>query len=121
MVYAIIAIVVVLLLGGGYYFYSKSYKPSTSNTTNTTSTQSVSTNTVKIVEFAFTPEVIKISKGTTVTWTNNGNLIHRIASNSFNSNNLSSGDTYSFTFNETGTFDYHCAIHTSMRGQVIVE
>jgi plastocyanin len=33
---------------------------------------------------------------------------------------LATGQSYSFTFNTAGTFAYHCSIHPSMTGMVIV-
>jgi plastocyanin len=33
---------------------------------------------------------------------------------------MKKGDTYSFTFNEAGTFDYTCTFHPGMNGKVIV-
>jgi plastocyanin len=34
---------------------------------------------------------------------------------------LAPGATFSFTFNNPGTFPYHCTIHTYMTGKVIVQ
>ncbi|WP_089612118.1 plastocyanin/azurin family copper-binding protein [Dehalobacterium formicoaceticum] len=31
------------------------------------------------------------------------------------------GASYSYTFNETGTFEYHCSPHPFMTGKVIVK
>jgi len=33
---------------------------------------------------------------------------------------LNNGDTYTVQFNQTGTFPYHCAIHTYMTGTITV-
>jgi len=61
--------------------------------------------------------------GTEVTWTNNDSAPHTIISNSnaFQSGNLSSNDTFKFTFEKVGTYSYHCGIHPSMIGKVIVQ
>jgi len=42
------------------------------------------------------------------------------ASRVWDSGDRSSASTFSFTFNAAGTFDYHCNVHTSMRGRIIV-
>jgi len=85
---------------------------------------------VKIKNFAFDPADIRIKKGTTVTWINEDSDPHKIASNphpvhtdlpELVSGTLSSGQSYSFTFTKTGTFGYHCHIHPSMTGRIIVE
>lgn len=72
---------------------------------------------------SFAAAVTTVTKGTTVTWTNNDNMMHTVTANdnSFNSGNLTTGGTYSFTFNSTGTFNYHCSIHSGMTGSVVVK
>jgi len=78
---------------------------------------------VSIANFSFSPATITINKGMTVVWTNNDSAPHQIASDNgtFNSNPLSNGDSFAFTFSTPGTFTYHCAIHPSMTGTVIVK
>jgi plastocyanin len=78
-------------------------------------------NTVNIQNFAFAPETLTVKKGATVTWTNNDSAPHQIKSDTFNSDRLSGGQSFSFTFNDAGTFDYICSIHPSMKGKIIVE
>lgn len=90
--------------------------------TSSDSTQtSASASTVNIQNFAFNPATLSIKKGSTVTWTNNDSVPHQIKSATFNSGQLSNGQSFSFTFNGVGTFDYSCAIHPSMLGKIIVE
>jgi plastocyanin len=33
---------------------------------------------------------------------------------------MPSGATFSFTFTKAGTFAYHCSIHSSMHGTIVV-
>jgi len=91
---------------------------SSSNTKTSTPTDEV-----EISGFSFKPENISISAGTTVTWTNEDAVIHTVTSDDelFDSGNLSKGDTFEYTFNQTGTFGYHCIPHPYMTGEVIVE
>jgi amicyanin len=80
-------------------------------------------NNVYISNFAFNPGELKVKAGDTVTWTNQDSTPHRIISdtgNELNSQILSQGGTYSHTFNQAGTFTYHCSIHTYMKGTVTV-
>jgi len=79
-------------------------------------------NTVSISGFAFKPASLNVSTSTTVTWTNNDSVTHTVTSDTgaFSSGDLSSGQTYSYTFNQAGTFAYHCSIHTYMHGTVTV-
>lgn len=81
----------------------------------------VATNTVTIVDFAFTPDLITVKVGTKVTWTNSGRT-HTVTADdgSFDSGHIGGGSTFSTTFSKAGAFPYHCAIHSSMTGQVLV-
>jgi plastocyanin len=78
---------------------------------------------VDIKGFAFSPATVNVPIGTTVTWTNNDSTTHTVTSSTgaFSSGNLANGATYSFTFTAVGDFEYHCSIHTSMVGHVIVK
>ncbi|HAR99921.1 MAG: Blue (Type 1) copper domain protein [Candidatus Moranbacteria bacterium GW2011_GWC2_37_73] len=111
-------IIAVTVLFSGCSLYSASSQPAAPIQSQTTP---VINNTITIQNFAFSPATITVKKGTTVTWTNNDSAPHQINSATFNSNLFNKGQTFSFTFNEVGTFDYFCAIHPSMIGKVIVE
>lgn len=39
----------------------------------------------------------------------------------FSSDSLSTGASYKFTFTQPGSYTYHCSIHPSMKGTVIVQ
>ena len=93
--------------------------PAASNNGNTNTASQ--TNTVTIQNFAFNPATLTVKAGTTVTWTNKDSTTHKIKSDTFNSGDLNQNDTFQFQFNNTGTFNYSCAIHPSMTGQIIVE
>jgi plastocyanin len=77
---------------------------------------------VSINNLAFQPQSLQVTAGTTVTWTNNDNTSHTVTSDTgvFDSGTLAPGATFKFTFTQTGTFAYHCNIHTSMKGTVTV-
>ncbi|GGU47289.1 cupredoxin domain-containing protein [Streptomyces violascens] len=79
---------------------------------------------VAIANFAFSPATLNISRGTTVTWTNQDSDPHTVTSTDsggpLNSPMLSQSDTYSFTFNSAGTFSYICTVHPAMQGTVVV-
>lgn len=83
----------------------------------------VETNDVSMTDNEFGPGTITVKKGATVTWTNNGDLPHTVTSESAagpKSETIQPDETYSFTFNEVGTFDYICEFHPGMTGKVIV-
>jgi plastocyanin len=100
-----------------------------STTPATTPTQVSGTTTVNIQNFAFNPASITVPKGTTVTWMNQDSANHEIVNDAqgsiaqgalFTSNSLAKGASYSFKFDNPGTYHYHCSIHPSMKATVIV-
>jgi plastocyanin len=79
---------------------------------------------VSIVNFAYSPASVSVSVGDTVTWTNNdAGIPHTVSSDTpgvFDSGNMNTGATFAKTFTAAGTFTYHCNIHPSMTGTVVV-
>jgi len=78
---------------------------------------------VKIINFAFKPKTITISKGTKVKWTNGGSVSHTTTSNKglWDSGALAPGAAFGHVFRKAGTFKYHCTIHpTLMHGKIVV-
>jgi len=130
------AVVVILIIAGVFALTRKSnspsYSTSSNNSTQPTSSansqtnQSSSTGEISIKNMMFTPSQITVAKGGTVTWTNNDSVAHTVIDDLNNVGGPASGDiqpgsTYSFTFNKTGSFQYHCSIHPSMRGTIVVK
>lgn len=108
---------------GGCSLYSGTQNTTQNLWISPTSTQEPTTksNTINIQNFSFNPGVLTVKKGDTVTWTNNDSSPHQIKSASFNSSQLTNGQSFSFTFTNSGTFDYSCAIHPAMTGKIIVK
>jgi len=78
---------------------------------------------VSIQNFSFQPQSVTINVGETVTWTmRDANTQHTVTADnsSFNSGNLSTGQSFAHTFGQAGSFSYHCSIHTYMTGTVNV-
>lgn len=77
----------------------------------------------------YDPKVIDVTVGTTVLWENVDNTMHTATSGNpdsgadgvFDSDILSTGDTYEFTFTDAGNYDYYCILHPWMVGTVNVE
>ena len=81
---------------------------------------------VAIRGFAFSPDTVRVKRGTTVTWVNCENAgidAHTSTSDTeiWDSPFLSPGETYSHTFDDAGQFGYFCTPHPFMRGAVVVE
>lgn len=77
---------------------------------------------VTIIDFALKPATLTVSPGTTVSWTNSGAAPHTSTSDSgvWDSARLDNGGAFSFQFATAGRFAYHCAIHPSMHGVIVV-
>jgi plastocyanin len=102
---------------------------------------------INIKGFAFNPKTIEVTRGTTVTWTNQDTVPHTVTtgvapptfpplpsgSSPTPFPSLSSGDgkvvsgrieptkTFSFTFNDAGTFVYFCSVHPAMGATISVK
>ena len=103
---------------------SSSQSPATP--TATTPVPAPVANSITIKNFAFSPAMLTVKTGSVVTWTNQDSVTHTIASDSgypvlFTSDPVASGATYKFTFIQPGTYNYHCSIHPSMKGTIIVQ
>lgn len=77
----------------------------------------------------FTPNVLNIKAGTTVTFVNTDGTTHTVTSvklgtstadGIFDSGFLKAGKTFTYTFDKPGTYNYACMIHTQMRGTIVV-
>jgi amicyanin len=84
------------------------------------------TTIVAIRNLTFTPEEVTIRAGGTVTWVNcepAGAEAHTSTADEeeWSSPTLTSGDGFSHTFPQAGTYAYHCEPHPFMTGTVVVE
>jgi plastocyanin len=68
---------------------------------------------IDIVQFEFGAGPATVKVGTKVTWTNLDTAPHTATAdnNSFDSGTLQKGQSFSFTVQQTGSFDYYCALH----------
>ena len=98
---------------------------STTSGETTTTTQS-SGNTVTMKNSSFQPNSITVSAGDAVTWINEDSVSHTVtgdktgAGDDFESGTMKPGQQFTHVFDQAGTFPYHCSIHTSMKGTVVV-
>jgi plastocyanin len=98
--------------------------PTSPPSTSPPTTAPHATLALSIHGFAFSPQSKTITAGTTVTVTNDDQVVHTWTSTSgpaaFNSGDLNPGASYSVTFTVPGTYDYECSIHTFMTGTLTV-
>jgi plastocyanin len=82
-------------------------------------------NEVRIDNFAFAPRSLTVAAGTKVTWVNRDDVPHTATSSAkpraFDSRTLDTDDRFSHTFTTPGVYDYFCAVHPNMTGQIIVK
>ncbi|RLE20188.1 MAG: hypothetical protein DRJ50_11120, partial [Actinobacteria bacterium] len=78
--------------------------------------------TADIIDLDYDPRALTVERGTTVTWTNIGELPHTVTDvdGAFDSGVMMNGDVYERRFEALGTFDYFCTIHPNMVGAVTV-
>jgi len=116
-----IILVIVVIAGAIYYFTRPNYQ--IGNSSSVISSSPVSQSSVSAENFSFNPSSIEVAVGTEVTFTNNDSTAHTITSDdgAFDSGQLASGQSFKHTFTQAGTFTYHCSIHTTMHGNVIVK
>ena len=77
----------------------------------------------------YDPQVIDVTIGTTVAWENLDNTVHTVTSGDpdagpdgmFDSEMMSAGDKFEYTFTAAGSQDYYCTFHPWMIGTVNVE
>ena len=77
---------------------------------------------VRIVDNAFMNSEVTILVGERVVWKNNGSNTHTSTSDTgkWDSGFLGPGARFGRVFRRAGTFTYHCTVHPSMQGTVIV-
>jgi plastocyanin len=112
-----VGLIVGLVLVGGLYFFIA--KPLTG--TQPRAAGNAPAATITIQSMAFKPISLTVKPGTTVTWINKDQVAHRIDGGTYSSGDLSLDDSYKFTFNNPGTYNYICSIHPFMKGQIVVQ
>ena len=110
-------LITIFLIGAVVYACNKSNGYGSSNNGGSTG------NNISIRNFAFSVSTLTVSSGTAVKWTNNDATAHTVTADdsSFNSGELASGQSFTHTFDSTGTFAYHCTYHPVMTASVVVK
>jgi plastocyanin len=84
------------------------------------STSDAKNTTILIQNSTFNPNHLTIEKGTTVIWLNTDRDTYKIKSDKFESKDLNKGDSFSYTFKESGTYSYADASRPSIKGEITV-
>jgi plastocyanin len=79
--------------------------------------------TVTIEGLQFQPATVTVQVGDTVTWSNEDGVPHTATADddSFDTGSISGGSSASQTFDTAGSVPYHCEVHPTMTGTVVVE
>lgn len=71
--------------------------------------------------YRFSPKVIEVRAGSTVTWTNDDNFTHTVKVDGQDDHKVERGDSVSISFDRPGTYHYVCTLHSrDMSGEVDV-
>src|SRR4249920_1424822 len=78
---------------------------------------------IVIKDFSFAPTTITVHAGTTVTWRNLDPEVHTVVSETglFRAGALDQDDTFTYRFDQPGTYRYLCGVHPKMVGTIVVE
>ncbi len=117
-----IAVAAVMLMAAGCNNNNNSTSQTAPQTNGQASTQT-QPDTVLIQDFNFQTPQLAVKKGTTVTWMNKDSARHNVVGDNGKgpqSELLSQGQSYTYTFNEAGSFSYKCEPHPYMKGTVTV-
>jgi manganese oxidase len=117
----LVAVVLVLTIG-----CTRAVKPESSSPGQAAGTPRIQ---VAMLEFHFQPESLNVTTGDTVTWVNKGNFPHTTTSGVdgkpdglWDTKHLARGESFSYVFNQPGTYRYFCRPHhgLGMKGVVVV-
>jgi plastocyanin len=86
-------------------------------------TEASGTTQVLISHFMFMPMELRIKVGSSVTWVNRDEEPHTVVSDTgvFRSGALDTDMSYTFTFDEPGSYRVRCSIHPQMTALIVVE
>jgi plastocyanin len=72
---------------------------------------------------AFVPNPVNVSQGGVVSWSNTDATTHDMVSDTglWDSGRIAPGAGFNFTFATKGSYPYHCSIHPSMTGTIVVQ
>jgi plastocyanin len=120
---AIVILFILLYMAAGCIFPQPSSAPAA---TVSPRLSPADENYITIENLTFNPPVLTIHAGSSATWINREPVTHSVVSDTgnpelFATAPLAYGQEQSIVFSKPGTYTYHCEIHPSMNGTVIVQ
>ena len=106
-----------------------STSPTTIANATVTAVKTAGSSAVTVKQFQFMPAELTVKVGTTVTWTNQDDILHTATSGAtpgtadgkFDGPMDGRGKSFSHVFDQAGRYPYFCSRHNSMTGAVVVE
>ena len=97
--------------------------PAPSSGATSAATVNIPTGARTLGASAYVPNPLTVAQGAVVTWSNSDSTTHDVVADggSFDSGRMNQNGTFSMTFTQKGTFTYHCSIHPTMTGTVVVQ
>jgi plastocyanin len=80
-------------------------------------------NSIEVRDFMFMPTTITVNTGDQVTWVNKDDEPHTVVSDTgmFRSGAMDTDESFSFKFDQPGTYHFTCSIHPRMVGTIVVK
>jgi plastocyanin len=78
---------------------------------------------IVVKDFMFMPNSLTVKAGSTVTWANMDDEPHTVVSNTglFRSAAMDTNESFSFKYDQPGTYHFTCSIHPRMVGTIVVQ
>jgi plastocyanin len=78
---------------------------------------------VELRDNFFVPRTVTIARGKSVRWTNRGQEVHTVATDTpgLGSDFITPATWFEARFDDPGTFEYRCSLHPEMTGTVVVQ
>jgi len=80
----------------------------------------IETHRVEIENNQFNPSVLQIKPHDQVMWVNKNNQTHQISGEGWGNVPIGNGESFTYTFDEPGTYPYSCSLNPEMKGTISV-
>jgi plastocyanin len=76
---------------------------------------------IQIIDACFTPTILHVKRGQTVTWVNTDPVVHNITANGWGHyDDLKPTERFTALFDEAGLYPFACTYHPGMSGVIVV-
>jgi plastocyanin len=78
---------------------------------------------IEVKNFMFMPTTLTVNAGDKVTWVNKDDEPHTVVSDTgaFRSRAIDTDESFSYKFDQPGTYRFTCSIHPRMVGTIVVK